>query len=316
MRLELIGLNTLAIIGAGGFAGSHFAATAADSGQYRLRLLFHSRPPVDLPQPHAAFSGDLLRPDSLDSLLIPGCTTVNFAFLRGGSRADNLTAIRHLATRCVEAGCSRLIHVSTADVAGRSLDRPVTEASLCRPRNDYERTKLDMELLLLDRYSDQLEISIVRPSAVFGQGGRNLEKFMQDRHRSNRWIHYIRSLLFHHRRMNLVSVRELSEFLLYLSGAGTTTNGEIYHVTADDSPYNTFGAVERLCNRISPVPKTASIVPPLPRFLLDIVLRAANKQPASRIYSNDKMLSSGYVRTVALEDELLRYFAESRERFT
>jgi nucleoside-diphosphate-sugar epimerase len=78
-----------------------------------------------------------------------------------------------LLPRLVEAArrarVRRLVHVSTADVYGSGHTTRVTERSKLNPTHAYERLKLVEEQWLLDN-SGELEIVILRPARVFGDG--------------------------------------------------------------------------------------------------------------------------------------------------
>lgn len=63
----------------------------------------------------------------------------------------------------------RLVHVSTADVYGPDHFARVNERSPLKPVHAYERTKLFEEDWLLDA-ADTVEVVIVRPARVFGEG--------------------------------------------------------------------------------------------------------------------------------------------------
>jgi nucleoside-diphosphate-sugar epimerase len=63
----------------------------------------------------------------------------------------------------------RFVHVSTADVYGPDHFARVNERSPLKPVHPYERTKLFEEDWLLDA-ADTVEVVIVRPARVFGEG--------------------------------------------------------------------------------------------------------------------------------------------------
>ena len=79
----------------------------------------------------------------------------------------------HMLQRVVNAARSarvrRLVHVSTADVYGPDHFARVTEKSALKPRHAYERLKLFAEEWLLQNAGD-LEVIVVRPARVFGEG--------------------------------------------------------------------------------------------------------------------------------------------------
>ena len=78
-----------------------------------------------------------------------------------------------LLSRLVEASLRarvrRLVHVSTADVFGGNQAARITEKSRLKPTHPYERLKLAEEVWLLEN-SEDLEVVILRPGRVFGEG--------------------------------------------------------------------------------------------------------------------------------------------------
>ena len=70
----------------------------------------------------------------------------------------------------------RLIHCSTAVVAGRVNDNIVTEQTECNPRTEYEKTKYQIEQILTQKARNHFPLTILRPTAVFGENGKNLLK--------------------------------------------------------------------------------------------------------------------------------------------
>src|SRR5690242_9727918 len=64
----------------------------------------------------------------------------------------------------------RLVHVSTADVFGSQSSARITEKTLPKPAYAYEKLRLFEEEWLLDEAGDELDVVILRPTRVFGEG--------------------------------------------------------------------------------------------------------------------------------------------------
>jgi len=77
--------------------------------------------------------------------------------------------LRSLVDAARKARVRRLVHVSTADVYGPDHFARVSEKSQLKPAHAYEKLKLFEEEWLLENAHD-LEVVIVRPTRVFGQG--------------------------------------------------------------------------------------------------------------------------------------------------
>ena len=73
---------------------------------------------------------------------------------------------------CAAARIGRLVHCSTVSVYGRTSETVLTETSARSPLDEYGRIKLAVEDELADGIRERFGLVIVRPSAVFGAGGR------------------------------------------------------------------------------------------------------------------------------------------------
>ena len=67
------------------------------------------------------------------------------------------------------AGVRRIVHVSTADVYGPDHFKRINEKAELRPAHPYERLKLMEETWLIEN-ADDIEVVVLRPARVFGQG--------------------------------------------------------------------------------------------------------------------------------------------------
>jgi nucleoside-diphosphate-sugar epimerase len=283
------------VIGASGFIGEHLLALLANRTDIEVRVLVH-RKRAESRAGITFVEGNLLAPESLDALLSKDCTVINLAYLA----RDNLQAMSNLAGACARQQVRRLIHCSTAVVAGRAKGDLVTETTLCRPTTEYEQTKLQIETLLLEA-TGKFEVAILRPTAVFGAGGKNLLKLANELTTGNRWINYLRSCLFAHRSMNLVCVENVVAALAFLLDAGKTGN-DIFIISDDDSPANNYRDVEdRLLVRFGksyPLPRVS-----LPGFILGALLWLSGKpniNPSLR-YSDRKLVALGLIKPQRLE---------------
>ena len=137
-----------------------------------------------------------MNPHSIENILTPGSTVINLAYSGNSSPEDNMTMVENLIQACRRAKVSRLVHCSTAVVVGENPSSIVTEDTRCLPVTPYERTKYQIESLLLDTANDDLNIYILRPTAVIGAGGQNLRKLLFEIEAGNSVMNYIRSSVF------------------------------------------------------------------------------------------------------------------------
>ncbi len=289
-------VTTLVVIGASGFIGEHLLNVLADQKDLELRVLVHRYRTKNHDNLNF-IEGDLLRPDSLDLLLRKNCTVINLAYLA----QDNLAAMTNLAMACAKNQVARLIHCSTAVVAGRARSDCVAESTSPVPITEYEKTKLRIEEILLERALGKFEISILRPTAVFGPGGKNLIKLANELMTANFLANYLRSCLFNRRSMNLVCVENVVAALIFLSGA-KNVDREIFIISDDDSSINNYRDIEnRLITYFGkpyPVPRLF-----VPEFVLSALLRLAGKSSTrpSIKYNAHKLEAWGFKKPQNLE---------------
>lgn len=87
----------------------------------------------------------------------------------------NFGGTRNILEVCSELGIRRLIHISTADIFGYQVDRPVNEDSpIKRSSSWYAKSKIMAEELVRQYAANrELEITIIYPTWVYGKGDRH-----------------------------------------------------------------------------------------------------------------------------------------------
>jgi len=310
-------VKVVAVTGAAGFIGEHLIGYLAARSDVRLRLLVHRQPP-GLPEDRRRIGlipGDLLKPETLEGFLVPGCTVINLAYLAASSEGPNLEAMANLAEACAAASVKRLVHCSTAVVAGRVPDDTITEETRCEPAEGYERTKFKMERLLEKRAEGRFDLAILRPTAVFGPGGKNLLKLADDLSQGSWGLLYLKSCLFGSRRMNLVPVDQVVGALAFLAFAGSPWHGRVFIVSNDDHPLNNYRDVEAHLRKALGLPGLPLPRVSLPSPVLALLLRAAGRSNSNpfRRYEGRRLCAAGF-RPADTFEAALDGFAESYRR--
>ena len=294
----------IALFGGSGFIGRRLLLALAQAPQTRIRALMHEHAFSEglTASNIITESGDLLKPDSLSALITSGCTIVNLAYLSTSSSEENLAAARNLARACRIGKAARVVHVSTATVVGAVPEDAITESILPNPRTEYELTKLQVEQYLAEEARNAFELVILRPTAVFGPGGKNLARLAASQLMSAPVLNYLRSCVHGRRRMNLVCVDNVVAAIQFAINAKGSDGAETFIVSDDDDELNNYQDVESALR--ARLGCGEYVVSPfaLPRTLLKVmlVLRGRSNTNPNRIYSSTKLSSAGFTRATAL----------------
>ena len=306
-------MRTIAITGATGFIGRHLLASLAGRPDMTVHALAHQTPDHKLMRSERVrwFRGNLADPATFLTMIVPGATLINLAYPQHWSIPQHLESSVALAEAAAERGVSRVIHLSTAVVVGRTPSAFVTEDTPAHPKSSYGRTKLALEQLWRTRWAGKFDVAILRPSAVFGTHGKNLLKLAHALTAGNRFSNYLRSCLYGRRKMNLVSVRNVVAAIELLIERRSAINGQIFIASEDDDPINNFRDVEVLLMNALGVARYSVPHVPIPPGVLRLLLRMldSGKPDPFRAYDNSLLRRSGWIRRYTLADELSAFAA-------
>jgi nucleoside-diphosphate-sugar epimerase len=178
-------VTTALVTGATGFTGGHLARSLRARGQ-QVRVLVRDRERArDLESAGLDVSvGDVRDRAAVDAALggvevvyhiaaiyrQAGVTTATY-------RAVNATAVGDLIEAASRAGVKRVVHCSTVGVHGDIEHPPANEDAPLSPGDIYQRTKLEGEQIARDAGARAgIEVTIARPSGIYGPGDRRLLK--------------------------------------------------------------------------------------------------------------------------------------------
>ena len=238
------------VTGSTGFTGGHLARHLLGGGDQVRALVRDPGKARELADAGAELvAGDLERREDLDAAVKGVDVVYNVAALyrqaglpETSYRRVNAEAAGWLVRAAAAAGARRVVHCSTVGVHGDIERPPATEDAPLRPGDIYQVTKLEGERLAQAAAAETgVELTIVRPSGIYGPGDRRLLKLFRGVAR-RRFVILGDGEIFYH----LTHVDDLVEgFRLagtvpaaagrvyILAGGEVTTLNELVHIVAE-----------------------------------------------------------------------------------
>lgn len=267
----------IAVTGAAGFVGRHLVAFLRKKG-IPVRVLLHRS------TPEFGEGVEILRGSITDFTkvrrLVDNCSRVFHLAGALGMRLlpekdfyhINVEGSRILMEEARRAGVEKVVHFSSAGVYGKNPGtEPLPESASLNPVDIYERTKRQGEAAVME-FSDQVNLTVIRPGWIFGEGDRRTLKLIRQIHSG--WFFIAGSGKKMH---SPIHVSDL------LSGvwkaAGHRESGEVYNMGGTSLTINRMcrdiaGALD---TRLLPLKLPVSLVYPL-AYTLEKGFRLLNRE--------------------------------------
>jgi nucleoside-diphosphate-sugar epimerase len=194
------------VTGATGFTGGHLARTLAARGDAVRALVRDRARAQDLAAAGIELAdGDVRDPQALARAAATVEVVYHIAaiYRQAGVPASayrdvNATAVERVIEAAARGGARRVVHCSTVGVHGDVEHPPANEDAPLRPGDVYQVTKLEGERLAraaAERLG--IEVTIARPSGIYGAGDRRLLRLFRGVAR-RRWITLGRGEIYYH----------------------------------------------------------------------------------------------------------------------
>jgi nucleoside-diphosphate-sugar epimerase len=300
--------SVVCITGASGFVGRHLVRALHEHTDLSIRLLRHQTP---VPAGGEAYPGDLTRPDGLGRFLQGASLLINLA-----SPPHPAQAMRTLGEAARAAGVKRVLHVSTATVVGRSSAPVITEATPCAPRTPYERSRLEAEQSLRAALGATVDLGILRPTAIIGEGAANLRTLAATILHGPSWRRPALRFIHGRRQMHLVPVERVVAALLFLARDPNPLAGEAFIVTTEQDPLNQYQALDVRLGTLLGRPPLPDRGPQAPRALLrlGLWLRGRSQHDPDQRFSSATLAQRGFHDGHTLDAALAAFAAPLRSQ--
>ncbi len=304
-------MKTISITGASGFVGQHLLNMFVHHSDCDFRVLIREKTSHNVYKSNRVMlvKGDLTRRESLDAFIEPGCIVVNLAYLSSNNLEQNLIATRNLAEVCIDKKIKRFVHCSTAAVVGRTKGNKITEETKCNPKNNYEITKWEIEKEIQKISKNKFELVVIRPTAIYGPGVKNLLKLSNELVSGNIYLRYLRSSLFNKRKMNLVAIDNVAQAIIYIALTEQKIDREVLIISDDDQSMNNYRDIEKCLSRNLGVKDHYLPIIPFPKLVLSLALKLLRRSNINtlRVYSSEKLKKFGFSSSVKLEEGIASF---------
>jgi nucleoside-diphosphate-sugar epimerase len=165
--------------------------------------------------------------------------------------SNEIKNVRRFLEYILKISKADLIHISTASVYGICQDKIISEDSLCRPRNNYQKIKR-LDEIYLQKLVNHLgtKLFILRPTEIIGYKSNNARKFIQNYTSSSFLKKYLIQSFNGLRTMHFVSCDYLVGTIIKII-EGENAPG-IYLVSQDCDKANDFMEFSKIIEEVKP----------------------------------------------------------------
>lgn len=286
--------HTVGVIGAAGFVGQHLLLALRAITGVTVRVLQHRRP-VEC-EGCLVYPGNILERGTLHEFMYGCDVLINLAHpVISSDDGQYEFAIRNIAQAAREAGVARVLHLSTAMVAGTPSEPQVDESTEGKITTLYEKQKRKAEAIFQEELSGKVDLGILRPTAVFGMGGENLLKLLRTVRDASYWRRHLFRFIYGHRPLHLVSVQDVVSAIVFLAFLPRSLCGNVFIVARDGEVDNDYQSVDYIFGDVLSRPASRHSMH-IPSGVLHVLLTLSGRlhaDPRLR-FCSDKLIAWGW----------------------
>ena len=303
-------MSSIVVLGANSFLGKAFVNSL--NGEILVKAVARKIPKgvSEIATGVVWVKVDTMNTLSLIEILSEGDVVVNLTYIKDNDEVSNITLINSIVEACIFSKVSRLVHCSTAAVAGNIQADYVDELTLCNPTTPYEKVKIALENVILSKSLQGVDIGILRPTAIVGCGGKNLLKLAHSLMYGSQFSNYLKTCVLGKMPMHLVPVRNVVAALLHLALSTKQLDGNIFIVSADEDVDNNFQRIKEILLDELGLNCTKFPYIILPKILQALLFKFMKRNDIhmNRTYNSKKLSDYGF-EPIDSVNEAVRQFA-------
>jgi nucleoside-diphosphate-sugar epimerase len=273
------GTQVILVTGGTGFTGSHLVKRLLSKG-CRVRVvdnqpgLFHD----ELEDLGAQITIGSVTDKELMERLVEGCDVVHHlaaAFREIGLpekvyRDVNVNGTRYLLESAFRHGVKKFVYCSTCGVHGDVKNPPAAEDAPITPADIYQATKYEGEVVAREFMEKGLDVTILRPAAIYGPGDPERWSMLFKRTRSGRFLMFGNGKATYHPLYidNLIDAFELA-------AAKEASSGQTYLIA--DEHYYTITEIVKLVGKVQGIEVDIIHLPFWPLWIMALLTETVCK---------------------------------------
>ena len=283
-------MRNIVVLGSNSFIGVNFISS---NENFRIKAV--SRSNKNKKDKNVEFiKCESFNEENLKNIFDEGDIVLNCVYSKSNQNEHIIENIISAANHC---RISKLIHISSAVVAGYQEKKDIDENIKCMPITNYQKLKYKIEERLINSKL-KCNLIILRPTAIFGKEGLNFMKNLEEIKNSSFLKNIFKFLILGNRQMHLVNINNVIDSINFVIEKDFDNTKELFIVSQDYDPNNTYKnifiyAYKKIHNQDISFLKRF-VLPESILFLIFKIFRKRYEEIFS-IYSSNKIKLAGFI---------------------